>query len=70
MPDNHLHPAHARNALAKLPEGPDWEYEVKWDGYRIPAHLAELWDGIAPDEAVRQWWAHYRPSPPSKNSVD
>jgi ATP-dependent DNA ligase len=20
--------------LAKLPEGPDWLYEVKWDGYR------------------------------------
>jgi bifunctional non-homologous end joining protein LigD len=21
----------------KLPTGPDWEYEVKWDGYRILA---------------------------------
>src|SRR4051794_2592626 len=23
--------------VAKLPEGSDWEYEVKWDGYRIEA---------------------------------
>ncbi|HSU56707.1 MAG TPA: non-homologous end-joining DNA ligase [Candidatus Dormibacteraeota bacterium] len=23
--------------VAELPEGPDWEYEVKWDGYRIQA---------------------------------
>jgi len=23
--------------VAKLPEGKDWEYEVKWDGYRIEA---------------------------------
>jgi ATP-dependent DNA ligase len=21
-------------AVAKLPEGPDWEYEIKFDGYR------------------------------------
>ena len=23
--------------VAELPQGPDWEYEVKWDGYRIEA---------------------------------
>jgi len=23
--------------VAALPEGSDWEYEVKWDGYRIEA---------------------------------
>src|SRR5205809_1087172 len=23
--------------VAELPEGADWEYEVKWDGYRIEA---------------------------------
>jgi ATP-dependent DNA ligase len=21
-------------AVAKMPEGPDWEYEIKFDGYR------------------------------------
>ena len=24
-------------AVRELPEGPEWEYEVKWDGYRIEA---------------------------------
>src|ERR1700732_3589555 len=33
------HPAHFVEpmqclAVAKLPEGPDWEYEIKFDGYR------------------------------------
>jgi ATP-dependent DNA ligase len=23
--------------VAKLPDGAEWEYEVKWDGYRIEA---------------------------------
>jgi ATP-dependent DNA ligase len=23
--------------VRELPEGPEWQYEVKWDGYRIEA---------------------------------
>ena len=22
--------------VRELPEGPEWQYEVKWDGYRMP----------------------------------
>lgn len=25
--------------LNKPPRGPDWAYEVKWDGYRLAVHI-------------------------------
>ncbi|TCR61895.1 ATP dependent DNA ligase-like protein [Bosea sp. BK604] len=25
--------------VSKVPEGPDWSYEVKWDGYRLAVHV-------------------------------
>jgi ATP-dependent DNA ligase len=37
-------------AVAKLPEGPDWECEVKFDGYRALASRAE-----AASAHVPQW---------------
>ena len=27
----------AAKMSAQLPEGPDWIYEIKWDGYRVEA---------------------------------
>jgi hypothetical protein len=30
----------------------------------IPAHLAELWDGMLPEEAVKEWRDVYRNSMP------
>jgi len=30
----------------------------------MPAHLAELWDGISPDEAAKEWRDVYRNSMP------
>lgn len=30
----------------------------------IPAHLAELWDGISPEEAIEEWHKLYRASAP------
>jgi len=30
-----------------LPEGPQWQYEVKWDGYRIQAINAVGWGPVA-----------------------
>ena len=36
----------AQTAL-KIPEGPQWQYEVKWDGYRgiaiVNNRKAQLW---------------------------
>jgi len=30
-------PSHARDRVDRLPDGPDWQYKVKWDGYPIQA---------------------------------
>jgi ATP-dependent DNA ligase len=38
-------------AVAKLPEGPDWEYEIKFDGYRALG-IKERWPRSA---YVPQW---------------
>jgi ATP-dependent DNA ligase len=52
-------------AVAKLPEGPDWKYEIKFDGYRALAIkiegrvqlLSQQWDNFSrlcdPDFIVR-----------------
>ncbi|HSU52916.1 MAG TPA: hypothetical protein VLT36_02515 [Candidatus Dormibacteraeota bacterium] len=33
-------------------------------GLVIPAHLAELWDGMSPQEAVEEWHNLYRATAP------
>jgi bifunctional non-homologous end joining protein LigD len=37
MPTRTFVPPMLATRVAKLTERPDWEYEVKWDGYRIEA---------------------------------
>lgn len=36
-PEKILYPAAKATAVAQLPQGDDWIYEVKWDGYRALA---------------------------------
>jgi ATP-dependent DNA ligase len=39
-------------AVAKLPEGPDWEYEIKFDGYRALGIKAPAPSGSCPGMAM------------------
>lgn len=39
---------------AKPPTGPDWVFEIKWDGYRLAVHIEP---GRVPDHHERCRWS-------------
>jgi bifunctional non-homologous end joining protein LigD len=45
---------------SKAPQGPDWAFEVKWDGYRLAVHRGP--DGVRVITRGGHDWTHRFPS--------